>query len=136
MRAFAARVIAHETRGTKSFETGVPAAFRAIETLRVPLAAVMGTEGVRAIGSRALALAAADVPWLRALHVKADGSFEGLDAVEAQIGPEDTAEGGIAVLAQLLGLLAAFIGENLTLGLVREVWPNLSLDSLEQGEDQ
>jgi predicted transglutaminase-like cysteine proteinase len=37
------------------------------------------------------------------------------------------------LLAQLLGLLVAFIGEDLTLRLVREVWPKLSLNDLDLG---
>jgi hypothetical protein len=32
------------------------------------------------------------------------------------------------VLAELLGLLVSFIGESLTLTLVREAWPNVSTD--------
>jgi circadian clock protein KaiC len=39
--------------------------------------------------------------------------------------------GGVALLAQLLGLLVAFIGENLTLRLVREVWPKAPLNDLD-----
>jgi hypothetical protein len=34
----------------------------------------------------------------------------------------------VVLVAQLLGLLVTFIGEDLTLGLVREIWPKLSLD--------
>jgi hypothetical protein len=34
----------------------------------------------------------------------------------------------------LLGLLVAFIGEDLTLRLVREVWPKLSLNNLDFGK--
>jgi hypothetical protein len=136
-RAFAERLVASETRENTPQALGIPAAFRPVEKLRLPLAAVLGMAGVRALRSRALALAARDVRWLNALHVRVDGSFEGLDEVGAQIGPEDIVAGGIAVLAQLLGLLAAFIGENLTLGLTREVWPDTSLGSLaSEGEEQ
>jgi hypothetical protein len=35
------------------------------------------------------------------------------------------AEGSVVLVAQLLALLVAFIGENLTLRMVREVWPKL-----------
>ena len=112
-------------------------AFRPAEKLRAPLIAVVGTAGVRALKSRALALAIPEIPWLRALHVKADGSFEGLDTAEAELSAEDISAGGIAVLAQLLGLLAAFIGENLTLGLTREVWAGVPLGSLaSEGAEQ
>ena len=39
-----------------------------------------------------------------------------------------------AGVAQLLGLLVTFIGEELTLRLVREVWPKLSPNNLDFGK--
>jgi hypothetical protein len=41
----------------------------------------------------------------------------------------------VVMLAQLLGLLVAFIGENLTLHLVRDVWPKVRLDDVEFGTE-
>ena len=133
MRDFAERLIAYETRGNKSSETKTPAACLVGEKLRPHLATLMGNVGFRALLSRALALANAEVPWLRAVHVKADGSFEGLDELGAQVDPDEIFEGCVVLLAQLLGLLVAFIGENLTLRLVREVWPKLSLNDVDLG---
>ena len=37
-------------------------------------------------------------------------------------------EAAVAITAHLLGLLVTFIGEPLTLRLVREAWPDASLD--------
>ena len=133
MRDFAERLIAYETAGNKSSETKTLAACLVGEKLRPYLATLMGNIGFRALLSRALALANADVPWLRAVHVKADGAFEGLDELGAQVDPDEFFEGCVVLLAQLLGLLVAFIGENLTLRLVREVWPKLSLNDLDFG---
>jgi hypothetical protein len=127
-RDLAERLVACETKANKSSETRTLAAFLIGEKLRPNLATLVGNAGFRALLSRALALANAEVPWLRALHVKADGCFEGLDELEAQVDPDEIFEGGIVLLAQLLGLLVAFIGEDLTLRLVREIWPTLSLD--------
>ncbi len=134
MRDFAERLIGHETRKNKSSETKTPAACRVAEKLRPHLATLMGNLGFRALLSRALALANAEVPWLRAVHVNADGSLEGLDELGAQVDPDEIFEGCVALLAQLLGLLVAFIGEDLTLRLVREVWPKLSLNNLDAGK--
>jgi hypothetical protein len=127
-RDLAERLVACETKANKSSETRTLAAFLIGEKLRPNLATLVGNAGFRALLSRALALANAEVPWLCALHVKADGCFEGLDELEAQVDPDEIFEGGIVLLAQLLGLLVAFIGEDLTLRLVREVWSKLSLD--------
>jgi hypothetical protein len=134
MRDFAERLIAYETRENKSSETKTPAAFPVGEKLRPHLARLMGKVGFRELVSRALALANAEVPWLRAVHVKVDGSFEGLDELGTQFDPDEIFEGRVVLLAQLLGLLVTFIGEDLTLRLVREVWPKLSLNNLDFGK--
>jgi len=94
----------------------------------------MGNAGFHALLSRALALANAEVPWLRAVNVNAGGSFEGLDKLGAQVDPDEIFEGCVVLLAQLLGLLVAFIGEDLTLRLVREVWLKLSFNDLDFGK--
>jgi hypothetical protein len=132
-RDFAKGLIAYEVRGNKSSKTKAPAAFHVCEKLRPRLATLMGTAGFRALLSRALVVAHAEVAWLRAVQVKADGSLERLDGLEAQADPEEMAEGSVVLVAQLLGLLVAFIGENLTLRMVRDVWPKLSLKDLHFG---
>ena len=133
MRDLAERLVAYEASENISSEAKTPAAFLVDEKLRPHLAMLVGNIGFRALLSRALALANAEVPWLRAVQVKADGSLEGLDELGAQIDPDQISEGRAVLLAQLLGLLVAFIGENLTLRLVREVWPKLSLTDLDLG---
>jgi hypothetical protein len=134
MRDFAERLIAYETRGNKSSETKPPMTFLVGEKLRPHLARLMGKVGFRELLSRALALANAEVPWLRAVRVKADGSFEELDELGAQVDPDEIFEGRVVLLAELLGLLVTFIGEDLTLRLVREVWPKLSLNNFDFGK--
>ena len=131
MRNFAKRLMAYEALGNKPPEDSSPAIFRICEKLRPTLSMLMGKSGFRALLSRALVMAGAEVQWLAAVHVKADGSLEGLEELHAQLDPKEFAEGGVVLLAQLLGLLAAFVGENLTLRLVLEVWPKVPLDGLE-----
>ena len=130
MRNFAEHLIAYETKENNSSATKRPAAFLVCEKSRSHLATFMGNTGFRALLARALALANAEVAWLRAVHVKSDGSLEGLDELAAQVDPKEMAEGSVVLVAQLLGLLVAFIGENLTVRLVREVWPKLSFSDL------
>jgi hypothetical protein len=102
-------------------------AVRVCEKLRLPLARLAGAAGFRSLLSRAVAMAKAEVPSLAAAQVRADGSLEGLDGP----GPDQDAgaggEAGVVVVAQLLGLLVTFIGEPLTLRLVRDAWPDASL---------
>jgi hypothetical protein len=56
--------------------------------------------------------------------------LEGWDKPEAQVKPKELTASGVVLVAQLLGLLVAFIGDNLTLRLVRDVWPTVSLEDL------
>src|SRR5450631_2481087 len=102
-RVFAKRLIAYETRGNRSFETNTPVAFLVGEKLRPHLARLMGKVGFRELLSRALVLAKAEVPWLNAVRIKADGSFEELDELAAQVDPDEIFEGRVILLAQLLG---------------------------------
>jgi len=128
LRIFAERLIAHETAVRKMAQTGSPAAFAALDKLGPEMARLMGRGGVRALLSRALALANEDVRWLRAVHVKADGALEGLEGLRAQLTPAEFAEGEIVLLAQTLGLLVTLIGRGLTSRVVGEIWPDLPVE--------
>ena len=105
-------------------------AFRVCEKLRQPLSRLAGVAGFRSLLSRALALANDEVRWMKAIHVRADGSLEGLDEAQAQLSETEIADGEIVLIAQLIGLLATFIGEELTLRLVQESWPNAAFDDM------
>ena len=133
MRHFAKRLTVYERRANTASETKTPPAFQVCEKLRVHLAIFMGNTGFRELLSCALPRAQAEIPWLGAVHVKADGSLEGLEELNAQRNPDELFEGGVVLVAQLLGLLVAFIGETLTLRFVREVWPDVPLDDLDFG---
>jgi hypothetical protein len=124
MRSLAKGLMVHESSKNKSSEATAPAIFHVVEKLRPQLANLMGIGGFRALFSRALVLASAEMPWLRAVQVKADGTLEGFDGLQSQLDPAELLEGKVVLLAQLLGLLVAFIGQNLTSRLVSEVWPN------------
>jgi hypothetical protein len=56
------------------------------------------------------------------LEIAADGSLQGLGEPELQ-----GSDGGVILIAQLLGLLQIFLGEAMTLSLVRNVWPDAAL---------
>lgn len=136
MRNFAKRLMSHEAGGKSLPGKKSPATFQVCERLRPHLATLMGNAGFRALLSRALSLASAEVPWLRAVQVKADGTLGWLEEHHAQLDPDEYFDGKVVLLAHLLGLLVAFIGENLTVRLVCEVWPKLSLDDLEFGNGE
>jgi hypothetical protein len=129
MRELARQLIGFESRGAKSSEPARPAAALVCEKLRPILATLIGNGGFRGLLSRAVALASAEVPWLNGVHVMSDGVLEGLDPLSKQIEPRKFADGSIVLVAQLLGLLNAFIGETLTVRFVQEAWPKISINS-------
>lgn len=133
MRAFAKRLIVHDAGGKSSAGRHAPAGFPTCEKLRLHLATFMGQTGVHTLLARSLALAVAEVPWLRAVRTGADDPLEGVAQLQAQLDPDEFLEGQVVLLAQLLGLLAALIGDSLTLRLVREIWPKVPLKVLDFG---
>ena len=134
MRHFAKRLTVYERRASSPSGTQTLPAFRVCEKLRAHLATFMGNAGFRELLSCALPRAQAEIPWLGSVRVKADGALEGLEDLNAKRNPDELSEGGIVLVAQLLGLLVAFIGETLTLRFVLEVWPEVPLDDLDFGK--
>jgi hypothetical protein len=119
----AKNLVAHDASAHQPAGPNLTTAFQVTEKLRPVLANLMGAGGFQAVMSRALMLAGAEVSWVRALQVKADGTLDGLHALDAKITAAEVLEGSSVVLADLLGLLVAFIGPSLTSRLVSEIWP-------------
>jgi hypothetical protein len=79
----------------------------------------VGVDGFQALASRALALAKSQSPRLSAVQVTANGSLSGLGEVESKT--DEDGEGGITLIAQLLGLFLSFLGEATTLRLIEDL---------------
>lgn len=131
VKALASRLIAYEAGTAKSTDAEKTASFRVCEKLRRPLSRLAGVAGFLSLLSRALALASGEVRWLKAIHINADGSMEGLDEAQAQLPQDKIAEGEIVLVAQLIGLLVTFIGKELTVRLVQEAWPDAAFDDMQ-----
>jgi len=135
LRDLARRMLAASQTGSDSH---IPIAEIVIERLRVSLTKLAGAEGFASLLRRALALARVDVPSLKGITVGADGRLQGLDSFAADSGAgaergganREAEEAAVAITAHLLGLLVTFIGEPITLRLVRESWPDASLGDL------
>ena len=143
LRDFAERLILIDVRDSKSPAPKARAVFAALDRLRPSLLQIVGDLGFRAALARALASAATDVAWLRAVRVKPDGSLNGVDGIdgvngldelEAKVDPKKIAEGRVALLAEFFGLLVELIGERLVLQLVHTAMPNVSKDDLYFGK--
>ncbi len=125
MRDLAQRLLAYEAGA--DIPSGSAAA-SVSEKLSRPLSTLVGVAGFRSLLSRALSLGNTEIAWLKAVHIKADGSLEGFDESGAQLSSAEVAKGEVILIAHLLGLLVTFIGEALTLGLVQDAWPKVTSD--------
>jgi len=97
--------------------------------LGISLTKFAGVEGFASLTRRALALASKEMPSLQNIKIGADGCPKGFEMPGADPGTgAGGSESAVAITAHLLGLLVTFIGESLTLKLVREAWPDISLD--------
>ena len=125
MHDLARRLVALEAASA----TDAPAheALQVCEKLRISLTRFAGLDSFTALLRRALALARTDVPVLQSVTVTADGQFQGTEEIGSAAG-DVSVQAATAITAHLLGLLATFIGEPLTLRLVREAWPEASLE--------
>ncbi len=126
-KELARRLLVHVAAVSKSASGDTSAAFRICEELRVPLGKMLGVEGFRSLLARAQVLASADIPWLKAMVIEQDGSFTGLQERMVRLDVRATADGELALVGHLLGLLVVFIGPALTLRLLHEVWPDWSV---------
>ena len=125
MRDLAHRLITYEAGAGKPSESMESSTLCVYEKLRLSLGEFVGVAGFQSLASRALTLARPEVPSLSAARVAADGSLEGLGDIKAQfdMGKDSATDGEIILIARLLGLLRLFLGEALTLSLLRNTWP-------------
>jgi hypothetical protein len=135
MRELSRCLLAYEASAGKASGSMELAILRVYETLRQSLIGFAGVAGFQSLASRALALARQDVPSLSTAQVTADGSLVGLAELGPQIGINtdqageyQTSEGGVILIARLLELLLIFLGEALTLRLLRNAWPAAAFD--------
>jgi hypothetical protein len=135
MRDLAQRLLSYEASAGNTSEPVESTTLRVYQKLRQSLGELAGSAGFHALASRALTLARSEVPSLSAVQVGADGNLEGMSAIEPSIKVEldRVHEGGIILIARLLGLLFVFLGEALTLSLLRDAWPDAALDDRNSG---
>jgi hypothetical protein len=135
MRDLAQQLLSYEAEAGNSSESVESKTLRVYQKLRQSLGELAGTAGFHSLASRALTLAKSEVSSLSAVQVGADGSLEGMSAIEPSIKVEQdwVHEGGLILISRLLGLLVVFLGEALTLSLLRDAWPGAALDDRNSG---
>jgi len=130
MRDLARLLLAYEAFADKTPQSVGSATLSVYEKLRHCLSAFAGAAAFESFAFRALMQAQSEAPRLWAVKVVADGSLEGLSELESQvdIDMELAGEEGAILIARLLNLLHIFLGEALTLSLLRDAWPGAAFD--------
>jgi hypothetical protein len=127
MHLLAERVIGWEKRAYKTASSAKPVVAVVCEKLRPGLGILMGNGGFRVLLTRALARATVLEPALQTARVTTDGALV-IESGSTPLDQKKLEAGSITLVAELLGLLTAFIGETLTIQFVREAWPRLSFN--------
>jgi hypothetical protein len=138
----AGRAFARETKRSRSpaaLAGGMEASCRRLHARLDPL---IGVGGFRALLARALHLATKEFPWLDAVRVEEHPAcgLKGLREAVKGLDASSVNEAFALVLANIIWLLVTFIGEDIALGLVREVWPEMEtgapVSASNEGEDR
>ena len=135
MRELAQDLLGYEAFAGETSMPGGSATFRVYEKLRQGLGQFAGAIGFQSLASRALALARSEAPSLSAVRISEEGALVGLGQIEHQFdidkiqaGEFPASEGEIILISCLLGLLLLFVGEPLTLSLLRITWPGATFE--------
>ena len=134
-RDLALCLLNYEAVSAKSSESMESATLSVYEKLRQSLSVFAGVAAFESLAFRALTQAKSEAPSLWAVQVAEGGSLQGLGEFEPQIDMDKdladkfpAGDGGIVLIARLLGLLLIFLGEASTLSLLRNAWPSEAFD--------
>jgi hypothetical protein len=122
------RLLVHEAGGDESAKGLAAAAERVCQRLSHHAGNVLGVDAFDALLGRALALVKPDFPCLGAVTVEpSHAGLKGLRESFQDQTAEQIADAIVAVVATFLALLAALIGEEVSLSVLVEVWAERSL---------
>lgn len=126
-------LLAHEMDDRPDRRTPAEATERVATKLSAGMTLLVSSDGYRALLRRALYLARAEYAVLDGVAVgTSDVYLEGLGETGA------ASDALVAFLAQVIALLARFIGDDLTGNLIRQRWPDapLGAPSLQRREER
>jgi excisionase family DNA binding protein len=126
----AQRLLWHEAGGQLETEVLTAAAERTLAQLRIRLTILLGRAGFFALFKRALRLTQREFPLLGGVAIgqTPDDNLLGLRefGIANDGDPAAVANALTALVAQLIWLLVTFIGDDITLRLVDEIWPEIA----------
>lgn len=129
LRCFAGNLIRHEATVNPPSPPQRATVLPVLDKLRPLLATYMGKTGYHALILRAMILASEEAPWLCHVEIAANGDLDNFAKLTARHETGEATNGSEILLAHLVGLLEAFIGEIMTLRLVHELWPERPINN-------
>ena len=117
----ARRLLAHEGAAAPADESATPAAGRVYEKLVAHLAPLIGDAGVQLLLVRSAKLAQGEFAFLVKVSSE-EGSTKLREVLQAQ-DPAVATESAAALFGTFFALITTFIGERLTIQVLRRAWP-------------
>jgi len=117
----AKRLLAHEGNSGSSSAECAAAAWRLYEKLNARLAPLLGSAGVQALFVRSAKLAQGEVGSLA--EVATPEGMSKLGAVLQALDPAEATEVAATLFGTFFELMTTFIGERLTVLVLRSAWP-------------
>jgi hypothetical protein len=107
-------------------DAALPAAERVLQRLAERISPLVGTGGFRMLLQRALRRAAGERAWLEAIELDRDTAWRLVGAEEAarDLPAEEAISTAETLVAELVGLVARFLGADLAIRLVRQSYPD------------
>jgi len=140
IRELAQRLLSYEAAADTQSRPAESATLRVYEKLRKSLTAIAGVTSFQSLACRALVLSKSDDNSLGIAQIAADGSLQDfieheqqVDNDKGQTGVFQASERGTIFISRILGLLHLFLGEVLTLRLLRNAWPDATFDDRNSG---
>ena len=122
------RLLVHEARGDERADALAAAAERVCQRLSHHSGKVLGVDTFSALLARSLALVTPDYPFLGTVTVEpSQACLTGLGESLREQAANQASDAIVAVVATFLALLAALIGEELSLSVLVDIWAERSL---------
>ena len=119
----ALRLLENEGHSGSSSEERSAAAAQVYDKLNAHLSPLLGPEGVRALFARSVKLSKPEIACLAEL-----GGFDGAEKLRAclqALDPQAATEAAAVLFGAFLDLITMFIGDRLTVQLLRKAWPTI-----------
>ncbi len=132
LQQIARRMIVSRMGANPSSHAQASTTVRVVETLVNNLSPLVGSIGSQALLGRSLTLTARAFPCYAEVRGAGQDLLNAIDACLRTQEPDVAMDATAALLTAYLQLMSTFIGERLTVQLLQDAWPDLSIPPLQE----